>query len=106
MIPRLLVEITWQLEILVTTLAITFFAILNMVATSLVDKCHKIISAKWSQFTIALCKTEANNMRFAEASGLKKEQMLLCEPCDAKLWKKALPAESPATHTRLPLVPR
>ena len=45
-------------------------------------------------------------MRFAEASGLKKEQMLLCEPCDAKLWKKALPAESPATHTRLPLVPR
>ena len=44
-----------------------------MVATTLVDKCHKIMSGKWSQFTIALCKTEANNMRFAEASGLKKE---------------------------------
>jgi len=44
-----------------------------MVAIPPVDKCHKIISGKWLQFTIALCKTEANNMRFAEASGFKKE---------------------------------
>ena len=53
--------------------AITVFTISNMVAIPPVNKCHKIISGRWLQFTIALCKTEANNMRFAVATGLKKE---------------------------------
>lgn len=44
-----------------------------MLAITLVDKCHKIISGKWLQFSIALCKTEANKMRFAVGSGLKEE---------------------------------
>ena len=55
--------------------AITVFTISNMVAIPPVNKCHKIISGRWLQFTVALCKTEANNMRFAKASGLKREHI-------------------------------